>query len=67
MSQSEIESVLHETRTFEPSAEFSSRARIPDRATYDRLYAQSIQDPEGFWGPVARELPWIEPFDRVLP
>jgi len=66
MSQSEIESVLKESRIFAPSEDFSSRARIPDRATYDRMYAQSIQDPAGFWGPIARELPWIEPFDQVL-
>ena len=28
MSQHELESVLHETRRFEPSAEFVARARI---------------------------------------
>lgn len=35
-------------------------------ATYERMYKESIEDPEGFFGRVAQELPWIEPFDEVL-
>jgi acetyl-CoA synthetase len=63
---SEIESILHEDRSFPPSAEFAARARIGDIETYRRMYAESIADPEAFFGRVARELPWIEPFTEVL-
>ena len=63
---SEIESVLHETRTFRPPTEFASAARISAEAEYDRLHAESIHDPEAFFGEVGRELPWIEPFGQVL-
>jgi len=63
---SEIESVLKETRLFEPSEGFRAQARLGDVAEYERLYRESIDDPGAFWGRVARELPWIEPFDRVL-
>ncbi len=63
---SQIESVLKETRSFPPSAAFRERARLEDRASYDALYRESLQDPEAFWGRVARELPWIRPFERVL-
>jgi len=61
-----IESVLKENRSFPPSADFRSRARLSDPVEYERLYRESIQDPEAFWGRVARELPWMKPFERVL-
>jgi acetyl-CoA synthetase len=62
----EIESVLREARSFPPSEAFRTRARLSDPAEYERLYRESIQDPEGFWGRTARELPWLKPFERVL-
>ena len=62
----EIDSVLRENRSFAPSDAFRAAARIGDRETYDKLYRESIDDPESFWGRVGRELPWIEPFERVL-
>jgi len=65
MSQ-EIESVLHETRSFPPPAAFAERARLADPAEYERLYRESIDDPEAFFGRVARELPWLAPFTQVL-
>ena len=58
---SEIESVLKENRSFPPTESFREAARVGDRATYDRMYRESVDDPEAFWGRVARELPWIEP------
>jgi acetyl-CoA synthetase len=63
---SEIESVLHETRAFPPSDEFRARARISSEEEYRALYEESIRDPEGFWGRIARELPWMEDFGKVL-
>ena len=41
-------------------------AHIRSRAQYDQMYARSVQDPNGFWGDLAREkLAWMKPFDRV--
>ncbi len=35
--------------------------------TYRQLYSRSLDDPEGFWGDLARsELSWIKPFDHVM-
>ena len=62
----EIESVLKETRSFEPSAELRRRSRLSSEAEYERMYRESIDDPESFWGRIALQLPWIRPFDRVL-
>jgi len=61
-----IESVLQEGRRFSPSETFRERAKIKDVAEYERLYRRSLDDPEGFWGEVARELHWFEPWGQVL-
>jgi acetyl-CoA synthetase len=63
---SQIENVLQEHRRFEPPPEFRERARIGDEALYRRMYRESIEDPEAFWGRVAKELPWMRPWDQVL-
>ena len=65
MSQS-IETVLTEDRSFPPSDVFREAARLSDRPTYEQMWRRSIDDPEGFFGEVARELPWLEPFTSVL-
>jgi acetyl-CoA synthetase len=36
-----------------------------DEAGYERLYAQSIRDPDGFWGEQGQRLDWITPYTRV--
>ncbi|MBX3687799.1 acetate--CoA ligase [Dokdonella sp.] len=43
---------------------FAAKARI-DRATYERDYAESIRDPEGFWGRIGKRLDWIRPYTQV--
>jgi acetyl-CoA synthetase len=63
---SEIENVLHEERSFPPPAGFREAARIASRAEYERLYAESIEQPEVFWDRVAQELPWMAPYTEVL-
>ncbi|MCA9002577.1 MAG: AMP-binding protein, partial [Planctomycetes bacterium] len=62
----QIDNVLHENRAFPPSKDFQSQARLNSFEQYQRMYAESLQDPEAFWGRVAQELPWIRPFDQVL-
>ena len=63
---SAIESGLKETRTFAPPTSFQEAARIGDMETYRRMHEQSVKDPEGFFDGVAKELPWIEPYSKVL-
>jgi acetyl-CoA synthetase len=36
-----------------------------DAATYERMYAESIRDPEAFWGAHGRRLDWIKPYTKV--
>jgi acetyl-CoA synthetase len=63
---SQIENVLRETRRFAPPEEFRRHARLSDPAAYERMYAESLADPQAFFGRVAQELPWIEPWKQVL-
>ena len=60
-----IESVLQEARRFSPSEAFRESATISDLAEYQRLYEQSLNDPDTFWGNVASELHWFKPWDKV--
>jgi acetyl-CoA synthetase len=62
----DINSLLKEDRVFAPSTEFSASAHIKSRADYDRIYKQSVQDPERFWADIAGELHWFKPWDKVL-
>ena len=64
-----IESVLHETRRFEPPAAEAvgaPRWHVTGRADYDALYKKSIEKPEEFWEGVAAELHWFEPWSQVV-
>jgi len=62
----DIQSTLNEQRVFDPPSDFSSRAHIKSMADYERLYKEADRDPETFWGNIARELDWFEPWSKVL-
>ncbi len=61
-----IESVLQEDRRFSPPAAFKAQAKLSDENEYERLYRQSLDDPDTFWGDVASELHWFKPWDKVV-
>ena len=71
MSQTDggIESMLKETRVFEPpsAAEVgAARWLIGSHAEYEEMYRRSIDDPEGFFAEAAGELHWFEPWSSVV-
>jgi acetyl-CoA synthetase len=45
-----------------PSFAAASRLRLDD---YQRLYAESVADPEGFWGRIGQRLDWIKPPTKI--
>ncbi|AST32462.1 acetate--CoA ligase [Ralstonia solanacearum] len=62
-----IESVLQETRVFEPPASFVKQANIAGMDAYRALCAEAERDYEGFWARLAHEhLLWHKPFSKVL-
>ena len=67
MTETTITSVSRESRVFKPSAGFKGQANLGGFATYRRLYAESVNAPERFWGRQAKEnLLWRKPFKKVL-
>ena len=66
VTQTNIDSVLDEQRSFEPSAEFSQKAQIKSLAEYEALYQESVEQPEKFWARAAEELHWFKKWDKVL-
>ena len=61
-----IEHLGHEIRVIQPPAAFSEHAVVSGMDRYRELYKRSIEDPDGFWGDMAREhLEWMRPFDSV--
>jgi len=64
---SSIESVMHETRVFEPSADLQKNAAIKGMAAYQALCKKANDDYEGFWADLAKELlVWKKPFTQTL-
>ncbi len=64
-----IESALHETRTFPPppaDALGMPAWHVASMDDYRALHKRSLDDPEGFWGEIARELHWFSPWSKVL-
>jgi acetyl-CoA synthetase len=64
---SSIESVLNETRVFNPSAEFVKQANVSGMDAYQALCKAAEQDYAGYWANQAREhILWHKPFTRSL-
>ncbi|HTK76397.1 MAG TPA: acetate--CoA ligase [Gemmataceae bacterium] len=60
-----ITSILKETRTFPPPAEFATKAFI-SAAEYERLAQWAKDDPDAFWAEAAKSLHWFKRWDKVL-
>ncbi len=57
-----LDSLLKESRTFEPPAEFKKNALIND----PQIYEKAKRDPESYWADWAKQLEWYKPWDNVL-
>jgi acetyl-CoA synthetase len=57
----EIAALLNEHRTFAPPEGFVQQATANDPAIYEKAAA----DPEAFWEGFARELEWMQPWQKV--
>ncbi len=60
-----ITSMMEETRKFPPSAEFVAQAYVKSREEYEKMWKESIQNPEKFWGDIGSELFWFKKWDKV--
>ncbi len=63
----QIESVMQESRVFQPPEAFVRQACVAGMAQYEALCAEAEKDHAGFWARLAREqLLWHKPFTRSL-
>ncbi len=61
-ASNKLDTLLQETRTFQPSEAFRAQANFNDVSVYERAEA----DPEGYWAEQAQHLTWFRPFEKVL-
>jgi len=64
--QVNIDSILQENRVFKPADAFSKTAHIKSKEEYERIYKESIENPEKFWAGIAEQLHWFKKWDKVL-
>ena len=64
---SNIQSVMHENRVFNPSEAFVKQANVSGMAAYKAMCAEAEKDYAGYWAKLAREtLLWKKPFTKTL-
>lgn len=61
----DIESQLTEKRSFKPAKHFSSKAHISSLDAYEKLYTESIKNPDKFFAKQAEELHWFKKWRKV--
>jgi acetyl-CoA synthetase len=61
--QEKVDSLLKVEQVFRPTPEMIQNYWVTD---YEKVYRESIQDPQKFWGEVAKELEWFSPWTKVL-
>ncbi|HOE17457.1 MAG TPA: acetate--CoA ligase [Syntrophorhabdaceae bacterium] len=54
-----------ENNKYYPPKEFVDQAYVKSREEYEKMWKQSVEDPETFWGNVAKELFWFKPWLKV--
>ncbi len=52
------------SKSYPVPCDFARRARL-DAADHKKLIADSLQDPEAFWGEVGSRLDWIKPYTEI--
>ena len=55
---------MSEVHVYPVSEEVAERALI-DKEGYERMYSESVDDPEKFWGEQGKLIDWIKPYTQV--
>jgi acetyl-CoA synthetase len=61
-----MQSLMAEGRTFPPPANIQSNAYVNSMEQYQKMWEQSINDPDGFWLEQAKSLTWFKKPTRSL-
>uniref|UniRef100_M4B9U4 Acetyl-coenzyme A synthetase N-terminal domain-containing protein n=1 Tax=Hyaloperonospora arabidopsidis (strain Emoy2) TaxID=559515 RepID=M4B9U4_HYAAE len=58
---------VDETNVYPPIQHQTKTAHVQSMAQYESMYKRSLEDPEHFWGELAREnLNWLRDFDQTV-
>ena len=52
------------SKTYPPTAQFAKTAHA-DADVYEKMYADSMADPDVFWGEHGKRIDWIKPYTKV--
>ncbi|MCD6393356.1 MAG: acetate--CoA ligase [Planctomycetes bacterium] len=55
-----MESFMTEGRTFPPPANIQANAYVKSEEDYQKMWTQSVNDPDGFWLEQAKTLSWVK-------
>jgi acetyl-CoA synthetase len=55
---------MSEVQVYPVSKEVAARALL-DKGTYQRMYQESINDPDAFWAEQGKRINWIKPYTKV--
>ncbi|MDC1382109.1 acetate--CoA ligase [Candidatus Puniceispirillum sp.] len=55
---------MDQIKIFQPSASLAKSAHI-DAENYEKLYANSIADPNRFWAEQGKRIDWIKPYSQI--
>ena len=64
ISDQAITSMMEENRVFPVPSEFAKKAAVKSMVGYKKLYDESINNPDKFWGKIAEELDWFKKWDK---
>ncbi len=59
-SKHTMKSLMTENRTLAPPPDFAAKAHIKSIEEYQRMYDQSVNDPDAFWLEQAKLLDWVK-------
>lgn len=55
------------SETYDPPKELSANAHVKSMAEYEAMWKASLEEPEKFWGDMAKQFYWQTAFERVGP
>jgi acetyl-CoA synthetase len=61
-----ISSVMQETRKFPPAKSVTDKAHIKTWDQYQKMWTESVNEPEKFWGKIGEEFEWYKKWDKVV-
>lgn len=61
-----IKSMQVENRKFSPPEKLKNNAWVKSYDEYKKMWNESIENPDKFWGKIASEFKWFKPWDKVV-